>query len=286
MDPSNVSIVVPAYNEGPVIGAVVKALREAMPQAELIVVNDGSTDDTPAQAQAAGATVISHEMQGGYGWALRTGTLAASRDYVLFCDGDGQHSVEDVARLIAECDGYDMVVGARGADSHVPRRRLLGKFIMQRFARYMAKQDIPDINSGLRVFKRESLRKVLYLMPTGFSFSTTSSFAMIKANRRIKYVPIKTGPRVGKSTVRQLRDGPRALMLMLRLVVLFEPLRVFMAFAGFTLLLAFVSMGIDLTFGRHGIGQTTVTFSIATLVIFTFGLLCDQVSAIRREIHD
>jgi len=235
VSPSQVSIVIPALNEEAHIGLLVSSLRLRFPKAEVIVVNDGSTDSTAERAEVAGSRVISHNRQLGYGAALRTGIEMSCREYVLFCDGDGQHSVDDVGLLIKECEGYDMVIGARGSDSHSPFLRRPGKMLLRWFANYLAGEEIPDLNSGLRIFKREVIVRYLHLMPQGFSFSTTSTFAILKSSRRYKYkyVPINVAKRVGnKSTVRQLRHGPQTLLLMLRLSVLFEPLKVFLTMAG------------------------------------------------------
>lgn len=286
MDAAKVSIVIPAFNEERAIGEVVGSLVARFPEAEIIVVNDGSTDETAPVAGAAGAKVISHAFQRGYGSALRTGTLTATREYVLFCDGDGQHSAEDAGALIARCDGHDLVIGMRGSDSHRTLSRRPGKFLLGAFANFLAGVKIPDLNSGLRIFKRETLRAYLHLMPPGFSFSATSTFAIIKGNRNYTYVPIRAEKRIGKSSVRQLKHGPLSLMLILRLAVLFEPLKVFLPVAGVLFLLCLLSFGIDLFLNKSGIADTTVILSIATIIIFMFGLLCDQVSAIRREKHE
>lgn len=280
-----VSIIIPALNESLAIETVVRGLRDRLPRCEIIVVDDGSVDNTARLASNAGARVISHDSPRGYGAALTTGIHAAGRDYVLFCDGDGQHSVDDVETLIREIDGCDMVVGERGRDSHRPWLRRPGKFILQSVVDYLAGQKIPDVNSGLRIFRKEVLMKYIHLMPEGFSFSTTSTFAMLKTKRKFKFVPIKAGARIGKSTVNPLRHGIETIMLVLRLAVLFEPLKVFLTVAGALFLPAMASLARDV-FWAGNITDTTVTLSIATLIVFMFGLLCDQVSALRREIHE
>lgn len=278
---------IPAFNEAQAIGLVVEKLRNALPEAELIVVNDGSTDETGPIAEKAGAIVIEHAGNHGYGASLRTGIENASRDYVLSCDADGQHSAEDVVRLIEACDGCDMVVGARGEASHVPLLRRPGKFILRRFADYLAGTRIPDLNSGLRIVRKDLLLKYMHLMPRGFSFSTTVTFAMLKTHRSIKWVPITVSKRIGKSTVKQLRHGSQTLMLILRLTILFEPLKVFLVLAGslFGLGVFAVVLNLVVSKGRH-LGSSPVLLFLAALIIFLFGLLCDQVSALRREIHD
>jgi glycosyltransferase involved in cell wall biosynthesis len=279
------SIVIPAFNEEGGLGDVLDGLRSSFPGTEIIVVNDGSTDSTAALATAKGALVISHTRNLGYGASLKTGTRAAKGDYILFCDADGQHTPTDVGRLLAVAPEYEMVVGARDADSHQPLVRRPGKAFLRWFANILAGIRIPDLNSGLRVFHRETLLRYLHLMPDGFSFSTTSTFAMLKSNRRVLWLPITVKKRVGKSTVRQLRHGPQTLMLLLRISVLFEPLKLFVSVAGVLLLAAVCSLVLDV-FLLTNLTDTTVLLSLAGLIIFMSGLLCDQVSALRRQQHE
>jgi glycosyltransferase involved in cell wall biosynthesis len=287
MEASNVTIVIPALNEEMAVGEVVQNLIARFPEAELIVVNDGSQDATGEVARRAGAAVIDHDRMKGYGAGLRSGVLAASRDYVLFCDADGQHSAEDVGRIIEAYDGHGMVVGARDRESHAPLIRRPGKALLRLFANFLAGEKIPDFNSGLRIVERKVLLRYLHLMPQGFSFSTTSTFALLKTNHPIKWIRITVSERKGASAVRQWKHGPQTLLLILRLAVLFEPLKVFLTVSGILFLLTLISLAIDLSVeGSQGIGDTTVLLSIATLIVFMFGLLCDQVSAIRRESHE
>jgi glycosyltransferase involved in cell wall biosynthesis len=285
MDSSNVTVVIPAFNEEQAIGNVVLSLIDLLSEAEIIVIDDGSTDDTAQVAGEAGARVISHEYQRGYGASLKTGTHASEREHVLFCDGDGQHTAEDAAKLVEACDGYDLVIGVRDSNSNRPLSRRPGKFVLKFFAELLSGTKIPDVNSGLRIFRRETLMRYLHLMPEGFSFSTTSTFAILKSNRRFKHVPITVKPRIGRSSVNQVKHGLQTLMLILRLAVLFEPLKVFLSVSGFLFLLSLISFTLDL-FHESGIADTTVLLSIATVIIFMSGLLCDQVSAMRREKHE
>lgn len=281
------SIIVPAYNEELAIGATLTNLRRAFPAAEVLVVDDGSTDRTAALAAAvSGVRVVRHDQNRGYGAALKTGVLAVSRPYILFCDGDGQHAAEDVAALLRACPEYDLVVGARTRTSHVDNSRRPGKKILQVFADFLAQQKIPDVNSGLRIFRRERLLRYLHLMPEGFSFSTTSTFVALKGGWRIHWVPIEVRKRAGVSTVRQLVHGPQTLMLMLRLTVLFDPLRVFLPVSGLLLVLAMLMTGINFAFFRLAVPTTAVIFGLSGIMIFMMALLVDQVAAIRRELHD
>jgi glycosyltransferase involved in cell wall biosynthesis len=287
MNTINISIIIPAFNEEAAISEVVAQLKENFPKAELLVVDDGSTDATARLATEAGASIVSHKNNQGYGAALRSGIFQSSREYVLFCDADGQHRLEDIKRVIDAGEGYDMVVGARTKQSHTPLVRAPGKFILIHFANFLAGEKIPDLNSGLRLLRRETILKYLHLMPRGFSFSTTSTFAMLKGNYAIDWVPIEVRKRLGTSTVRQLKHGPQTLLLILRLTVLFEPLKVFLSAAVGVGFFSLISLIIDISVNKaFNIGDTTVLLSLATLLIFMFGLLCDQVSAIRREIHE
>ena len=282
----SLTLVIPAFNEAEAIGPVVSSLRATFPHAEIIVVDDGSTDPTSGLATAAGATVIRHPVNRGYGASLKTGILASTGHHILFCDADGQHRVQDVLAIANLRATADMVVGARSGILHGPRRRRPGKIILRHFANYLAGQRIPDLNSGLRVIRRDILLKYLHLMPEGFSFSTTSTFAMLKGNHTIHWEPITIQPRKGASTVRQWKHGPQTLLLILRLTVLFEPLRVFLPLTGLLLLLTLGGIAKDLiTTPGQGLGAITIIGALATLLVFLFGLLCDQVSSIRREMH-
>jgi len=287
MIPERVSIIIPALNEEQSIEQVVLGLVTRFPSSEIIVINDGSSDKTEILATRAGALVISHDSPRGYGAALRSGILASTRDFVLFCDADGQHRIEDVASVMAECNSCSMVVGARTTDSHVPLNRRPGKFLIQRWANILARQQITDINSGLRIIEKSVLLKCLHLMPTGFSFSTTSTFALLKGNYAVKWVPIKVLARKGDSTVKQFKHGPETMMLMLRLTVLFDPLRVFLFVTGVLFGISCLSFAYDMIVSHfRKVSLTTEFFSISTLLVFLFGLLCDQISALRREFHD
>lgn len=287
MDPKNVSIIIPALNEEKAIDNVVRSIFEKLPDVEIFVVDDGSIDNTGKLAAKEGAKVLTHEYPYGYGASLRHGIEMSKKEYVLCCDGDGQHRAEDVVKLINEIDGYDMVVGKRDSNSHRPINRRPGKFVLHFFANYLSGSKIPDLNSGLRIFKKDVLLHYMHLMPSGFSFSTTSTFAFMKTNRRIKYVSISVKERIGKSTVSPIKHGFQAIMLMLRLTVLFEPLKVFLHVASGLFFLSIVSISYDFIAGiRNGFSDTSVLLLIAMLLIFLFGLLCDQVSSMRLELHD
>jgi glycosyltransferase involved in cell wall biosynthesis len=287
VEKKRLSIIVPAYNEEAGIGSTLEDLAQQFPRAEIIVVDDGSTDSTSHVAARPGVQVIRHQSNRGYGASLRTGIAASEGRYLLFCDADGQHSAVDAANLVAHCDGFDMVVGSRDGTSHKPLLRAPGKLILQHFADFLAGHRIPDLNCGLRVVKKSILKKYLHLTPMGFSFSSTTTFAFLKSNRRIRWIPITVKKRKGVSSVRQWKHGPQTLILMLRLTVLFEPLKVFLVIAGGLFLLTLVMLAINLSqSGGTRIGNSPVALSIATLLVFLFGLLCDQVSELRRKFRE
>jgi len=283
----DVSIIIPAFNEEAAIKLILIDLLQKFPDTEIIVVDDGSEDSTAKIASDTGVKVINHFRNLGYGAALHTGIKASTKDYILFCDADGQHSASDAGQLIESCDNHDMVIGSRGDESFIPLLRRPGKILLRRFANYLAGESIEDLNSGLRIVKKDTIVKYLHLMPKGFSFSTTSTFAFLKSNRKIKWVPITAKKRIGTSTVSLFKDGPQTLILVLRLTVLFEPLKVFLTCSGIVFIFGMISLTMDLIISNwQTIGDTTVLLFISTLIIFLFGLLCDQVSAIRREMHE
>ena len=282
-----IAIIMPAYNEADAIGEVLDRLLPLAKQNgwEVIVVDDGSSDNTGQFAKEHGAKVLVHPYNMGYGASLATGIRGTDADVVVFMDSDGQHDQNDISRLLEHIGQYDMVAGARTKDSHIDLNRRPGKKVLKWFADYLAKEKIPDINSGFRAFKRDVLISYLHLMPQGFSFSTTSTFAMLKGGHKIKWIPITTIKRVGTSTVKQLKHGPEAMMLMLRLTVLFDPLRVFLPVSGLLLLGSVVMTVLNFILYRRAVPASAIFFGISAVIIFMLGLVTDQVSAIRREQH-
>jgi len=280
-----ISIIMPAYNEADAIG---KVLDKLVPMAaergwEVIVVDDGSSDGTGKTAAAREVKVLTHPYNQGYGASLKTGVRAASGDIVVVIDSDGQHDENDIPRVLEYIHEYDMVVGQRTKGGHNAWIRRPGKWLLGKIANFLVGQKIPDLNSGLRAYQKSLLLKLIHLMPDGFSFSTTSTVAYYSMNFRIKYIPIKIRPRIGTSTVKQIRHGAETILLMLRLIVLFNPLKIFMPVS-----LTIVGTGlayqifIILREGWHVRGGAIVAL-IAGVQSFLFGLMIDQISSIRRE---
>ncbi|MCK4351961.1 glycosyltransferase family 2 protein [candidate division WOR-3 bacterium] len=310
MSMPKVSIIVPAYNEENVIGRVISELKDLNNDYEIIVVDDASTDNTynlacqevtpdstredavnVAQGFSPASKVIRHPYNKGYGASLKTGIKNASGEIICFFDGDGQHRGEDlkeVIKYIGETRSarkrveYDAVFGMRTSESHVPFLRKPGKKFLSWVANYLSSHKIPDLNCGLRAIKREMLIKILHILPDGFSFSTTTTLAAYKLGYNIKWVPVTTLPRTGKSTV-GIRHGMQTLLLIVRMISLFDPLRVFFPIAILLSLGGLASLINDFAFGRGNIADASILLLLSGLLIFFFGILAEQISALRRE---
>ncbi len=295
METPSISIVIPAYNEGASIGQVLKTLGDWQDRAEIIVVDDGSTDCTAEIARKAGVRVVRHKRNKGYGAALKSGLRAATRDVVVMMDADSEHRADQICDLLNAFGENDMVVGARGKGSHAPWLRRPGKWALSLVANYLAKTEIPDLNSGFRAVRRDIALRFLHILPNGFSFTTTLTLALFKEGYNVAYVPITTKPRVGKSTVNPLRDGFNTIMLIVRVVALFDPLKVFLpASAGLFSLGVIYWIGSilsriqqpNLDGAAIHIPSGAVVLLVSSVVVFMFGVLADQVSAIRREKYE
>lgn len=282
------SIVIPVYNEekgiAQVLEAVQSQLDEDLDSYELVVVNDGSTDKTTEilAARDDGILVVQQPYNKGYGAALKAGVAHANGQWVLFYDGDGQHQPADIKRLIDANDGYDMVVGSR-TGYQGPLWRQPGKKIITAIANYLVRFRIPDLNSGLRLVKKDLFHRFEHLYPQGFSLSTTITLALLKEGYSVHYLPIQVKKRIGKSTVR-VSDGFRAINLVIRMIMLFSPLRIFLPLGGLMFVLALVSLARDV-FIVFDINDNTVLLFVSALIIFSFGLIADQLAAIRRELR-
>jgi glycosyltransferase involved in cell wall biosynthesis len=220
-DSGSVSVVIPAYNEGEVIGDVVHAIGAAGPWREIIVVDDGSRDETGARAAGAGAIVVRHPYNKGNGAAVKSGIRRSTGEFVLILDGDGQHQATDALRLVARLGEYDLVIGARSKTTQANQARRFGNEALNQFASYLTGRDIPDLTSGFRGARRECLLEFLNLLPNGFSTPTTTTLAFIKAGYNVAFEPAEARQRVGTSKIRLARDGVRFFMIILFSVVVF-----------------------------------------------------------------
>lgn len=279
------TILVPAYNEAAALGGVLAAIQSVRATldgpSELIVIDDGSTDATARVAAEAGVRVISHPYNRGKGAALKTGIRAARGDTVVVVDADGQHDPEDIPRLLAHRPLYDMVMGDRGRGGGAsPLWRTPGKALLGLVANVLVGRHIPDLNCGLRAVDRRLALRMLPILPNGFSFETTITIATLKDGQTVTWVPIQVRPRIGTSAV-GVADGLNALMLVIRLVSLFAPLRVFVPISLLALLVGVWYMVESYVLFREASVKALLAMLGAAL-FFLFGLLADQVAALRR----
>ena len=281
------TVIIPAYNESGGISPVIDALREHLsrkhPDAQIVVVNDGSTDDTGSILECKeGITLITHSENRGYGASIKTGVRAAQTQWCITYDADGQHTPDLLDTITQEChEGNDLIVGKRDGYKG-PWIRQPGKRLIHAVAEFLVERKIPDLNSGLRAFRRKEFMRYMHLFPSGFSISTTSTVCYLKQGMKVAFVPITIKKRTGKSTVRP-RDGLKMFMFILRLVMLFSPLRIFLPISMTMVLLTIGLLSYELTVFRNVSDSAAALLSL-TAILFFFGLLADQIAAIRREI--
>ncbi len=281
-DPATVSVVIPAYNEADAIGAVVAALEAAATWREIIVVDDGSKDSTSQTASAAGAVVVTHPYNKGNGAAVKSGIRRAIGEFVLIVDGDGQHRPEDACRLVARLGEYDLVIGARATSTQATPARRLGNHALNWLASYLTGREIPDLTSGFRCARLEHLREFIHLLPNGFSTPTTTTLAFIKAGYNVAFEPVEARSRVGESKIRLARDGTKFLMIILKIVTLFSPLRIFLplSLASFVLGAAYALWTIVT---QSHVTNSSVLLIMLAVIVFLVGLVSEQISALRFE---
>jgi len=282
------SIIIPSYNEEKTVGTTLENLKKFLAsnnlEAEIIVVNDASTDNSAEILKGIeGIKIITHSSNRGYGASLKNGAKNAKNEWLMFYDADGQHNTDSVMRMLNETSTADMVVGERTGYKG-PAIRQPGKRILRFVAEYLVEQKIPDINSGLRLVKKEYFNHFAHLLPNGFSLSTTTTMAFMNSGLNVVYIPIQIKERMGgKSTVKQTKHGAQTMLLMFRIIMLFNPLKIFFPISVATAMLTFGFLLADIiTFDISG---TTIILFITTIFVFCFGLLADQISSIRREIR-
>lgn len=280
---ASVTVIVPARNEAASLPACLRGVIDVLPGCEVIVVNDGSTDETAAVCAGLGVQIISHPYAMGNGAAIKTGARAARGDVLVFMDADGQHKPEDLPALLAKFhQGYDMVVGARTDGSHAGMHRAVANDIFSRMASWMVRQRIEDLTSGYRVVKADKFRKFLYLLPNGFSYPTTITMSFFRAGFGVAYVPIQTPRRVGKSHVRPVRDGIRFLLIIIKIGTLYSPQRLFLPVsAGFFLIGILYYAYTLLEFGRFT--NMSALMFISAILTFLIGIVSEQISALHYK---
>lgn len=268
-------------NEAHAIAGVIAGLR-ALPWHEILVVDDGSSDATGERARGAGARVIRHPYNKGNGAAVKTGIRNATGEFVLIVDADGQHSPEDAQRLIASLGEYDLVVGARDGGTQATVGRRAGNAALNWLASYLTGHRIPDLTSGFRGARRAHLREFIHLLPNGFSTPTTTTLAFIKAGYNVQFVPVQARMRQGRSKIRFARDGAKFFLILLKVITLFSPLRVFAPLsAGSFSLGALYGLWTVWLHGR--IPNGAVLLILFGVVVFLVGLVSEQISSLRFE---
>jgi len=280
MSDHSLSIIIPAKNEEAAIGKVVAAARNEFPDAEIIVVNDGSTDATGSAAESAGATVISHPESLGNGAAIKAGARIARGNLLAMLDGDGQHDPADLRGLCAKIEeGYDMAIGARNVGSHANVGRLFANGLYNAFATFLTGKSIPDLTSGIRVARADMFREFLYLLPNGFSYPTTITMAFLRSGYLVCFEPITAAKREGKSHIRPLRDGVRFFVIIFKVATLYAPMKIFLPFSA---LFFFTGAGwyayTYYTSGRFT--NMTMLLLSASVIIFLIGLISEQITAL------
>ena len=280
--PDAVTIVVPAFNEADSIGQVVRELRSAAPWHDVLVVDDGSTDRTSEAAQNAGARVVRHPYNKGNGASVKTAIRAATSDWIAIVDADGQHAPGDAARLIARLGEYDLVIGARDPRTQATNGRRLGNALLNWVASYLTERQIPDLTSGFRAARREHLLEFIHLLPNGFSTPTTTTLAFIKAGYNVAFEPIAARSRVGTSKIRLASDGAKFLLILLKVITIFSPLRIFAPVSA-------VAFAVGAAYGAwnflyHGrIPNGAVVLLLFSILIMLVGLVSEQIATLRFE---
>lgn len=276
----SLSIIVPAKNEATTIGDVVKRARELYEHSEVIVVDDGSSDETGAVACRAGALVLRHPVPLGNGAAVKAGARRATGEILVFMDGDGQHRADEISSLLQLLDeGYDMAIGARGSGSHANTGRLFANGFYNIFASFIAGRKIFDLTSGFRAVRSELFRRFLYLLPNGFSYPTTITMAFLRGGYPVGFAPITAHKRSGKSHIRPIRDGIRFLVIIFKIATLYSPLKVFIPISA-----SFFAVGLayyGYTYFTQGrFTNMSLLILSASVIVFLIGLLSEQITAL------
>lgn len=276
------SVIVPAFNESGAVGPLITGLRGAADWLEILVVDDGSTDGTAREAERAGARVIRHPYNKGNGAAVKSGLRHAAGDFVLIVDADGQHPPADAIKLVARLDTYDLVVGARSPQSQANWVRRAGNSLLNWIASYLAGRPIPDLTSGFRAARRECLLEFLHLLPNGFSTPTTTTLAFLRAGYSVAFEPIDARRREGMSKIKFGPDGVSFFLILLKVMTIFSPLRIFVPISIVSLALGAGYAVWTIATESH-VTNSSVLLIVLSVVIFLIGLVSEQISSLRFE---
>ena len=283
---SKLSIIMPARNEAEALDTLLPAIRSLYPEAELIVVNDGSTDTTGEVAARHGAQVINHPYAMGNGAAIKSGARTATGEILVFMDADGQHRPADMPDLLQKLEqGHDMVVGARTAAMHANPWRMVANLMYNRLASWMTGHSIQDLTSGFRAVKAAKFREYLYLLPNGFSYPTTITMAFFRSGYPVAYVPIQLNERKGDSHIRLISDGIKFLLIILRVGTLYSPLKIFMPIS--LLFFVFGMSNYIYTYAtEERFTNMSALFFIAAIMVFLVGLVSEQITSLMYQRKD
>jgi len=276
------TVLIPAFNEGAAIARVVSDVRAGVPWHDVLVIDDGSSDDTAARAAASGARVIRHAYNKGNGAAVKTGIRNSDSTFVIVVDGDGQHRPADAVRLVSHLDSYDLVVGARSTRTHASFSRRLGNSLLNRLASYLTEQRVPDLTSGFRAARRDILLEFIHLLPNGFSTPTTTTLAFLKAGYSVWFEPIEASQREGVSKIRLGSDGFRFFLILLKVITIFSPLRIFVPISLTAFLVGAGYAAWTIATQSH-ITNSSVLLIVSSVIIFLVGLISEQISSLRFE---
>ena len=282
LNAAQTSIVIPAFNEAGSIGAVVRDLTSAARWLEILVIDDGSTDGTGAQAAAAGARVIRHPYNKGNGAAVKTGIRQATGLFILIADADGQHRPADATRLVSQLDVYDLVIGARSTATQASLARRLGNAILNGIASYLTERPIPDLTSGFRAARREYLLEFIHLLPNGFSTPTTTTLAFMRAGYSVRFEPVEAAQRAGESKIHLGSDGFNFFLILLKVITIFSPLRIFAPVSAAAFLLG-AGYGVWTIVTQSHVTNSSVLLILVSVVILLVGLVSEQISSLRIE---
>ena len=283
MSDVKVSIIIPVYNEAKTIGKLIAQIKALYPEFEIIVINDGSKDETVSVAKEAGAVVYTHPYNIGNGAAVKSGIRVASGDIMVLMDGDGQHEPEDIAKLLNFFPDFDMVVGARSIRDQASLGRAMGNQVYNWLASYVTKFSIKDLTSGFRAIKSKSARSFLHLLPNTYSYPATLTLGTLRSGMSVKYIPIQIHKRkAGKSNVKLIQDGVRFFMIITRICTLFSPMRIFLPVSFLMFILGLLNYIYTLVTQGRFTNMSALLF-VSSVLIFMMSLISEQICQMRYE---
>ncbi|MEW6775478.1 MAG: glycosyltransferase family 2 protein [Bdellovibrionota bacterium] len=275
-----VTVILPAHNEAAAIGDVIQRVQATVKDCPILVVDDGSTDETARIAQEAGARVVRHPYRKGNGAAVKTGLRSASTEYVVLLDGDGQHPPEKIPDLLVLAPTHELVVAARTGKAGSPLHRRLANFLYNLLASYVTGRKILDLTSGFRLFHRPTILRYLYLFPNTFSYPATSTLALLRSGHSVAFVPVRFSPRTGKSKISLLADGTRFLLIIFRITMMFSPLRIFFPLSLLLFFAGSAYAGVRL-YRFHTFPPAALLTLVTSVLVFALGLISEQIAQLR-----